>query len=213
MIKALIFDFDGLILDTETLWYEVYKEYLLDEYGLELPIKEFQKCVGADPSSLQIYLQEEVTADVDLSKLMQETIQHIDACVGVHDLIIDADKKGLQIALATSSTREWATKHLDNLDLLRYFDYLITKNDVKNVKPAPDLFEKALSMLGRKPNEAIVFEDSLNGLLAAKKVGLPTVIVPNSLTESLPFTNYDLKLQSLNRSLINISEPTTQGLM
>lgn len=205
MIRAFIFDFDGLILDTETVWYEVYQEVLQKDYNVILPIEEFLKCVGADDSSLQTYLREEIDVAVDIQQIKQQTserhrerIQSVDACLGVRELIEAAHQKGLKIVLATSSNNEWVTTHLRNLNLLHYFDHLVTSDDVEHVKPAPDLYEKALEVLGIHAWEAIVFEDSLNGLLAAKKVGLPTVIVPNPVTESLPFENYDLKLGSLN---------------
>lgn len=205
MIRAFIFDFDGLILDTETVWYEVYQEILKKHYNIVLPIEEFLKCVGADDSSLQAYLREELDMAVDIQQIKQQTselhrerIQSVDACLGVRELIEAAYHKGLKIVLATSSTTAWVTTHLSNLNLLDYFDHLVTRDHVEFVKPAPDLYEKALEVLGIQASEAIVFEDSLNGLLAAKKVGLPTVIVPNPVTESLPFENYDLKLASLS---------------
>ncbi len=119
--------------------------------------------------------------------------------------LADARKAGLTIALATSSTREWVTTHLTNLKFISYFDHLITRDDVERVKPAPDLFLKAIDVLGIEPNEAVVFEDSLNGLIAAQKAKLPTVIIPNPVTESLPFDNYHLKLKSMaEMSLQNI---------
>jgi putative hydrolase of the HAD superfamily len=108
-----------------------------------------------------------------------------------------AREQGLAIALATSSTRNWAETHLKNLNLLSYFDYLITQDDVERVKPAPDLYLKTIDILDIEPHQAIVFEDSLNGLIAAIEAKLPTVIIPNPITESLPFKDYHLKLSSM----------------
>lgn len=109
----------------------------------------------------------------------------------------DAKDAGLGVALATSSDTSWATSHLKHLNLLSYFDYVVTKDMVDRVKPAPDLFLKALEKLELESHEAIVFEDSLNGLIAAQEINIPTVIVPNPVTASLPFENYHLKLNSM----------------
>lgn len=111
--------------------------------------------------------------------------------------LADAHEAGLTIALATSSTKKWVTTHLTKLDLISYFDYLITQDMVEHVKPAPDLFLKTLEVLDIEPDEAIIFEDSLNGLIAALEAKVPTVIIPNPVTESLPFENFHLKLNSM----------------
>ncbi|MFD1427366.1 HAD family hydrolase [Kroppenstedtia sanguinis] len=203
-MKAVIFDFDGLILDTETAWYESYRKTLLEYYQFDLPLEEFVKCVGSDDTVLFVYLQEKLgdALDADLIRTRAkmwhtEKVKEAQAREGVAQYLEDARKADLKIALATSSTREWATTHLTNLNLISYFDHLITQDDVKRIKPAPDLFLKTLDVLGIQPHEGIVFEDSLNGLIAANRSNLPTVIIPNPVTEGLPFEKYHLKLTSM----------------
>ncbi|MUV37208.1 uncharacterized protein JNUCC1_01014 [Lentibacillus sp. JNUCC-1] len=204
MIKALIFDFDGLILDTETAWYESYKETLEELYGYNLQIEDFVKCVGSNGEVFWDFLQTELGDSYDYhmikdkaGKLHTLKIKNYKERDGVKDFLEDAFKKNLKIALATSSSKRWATTHLTNLKLISYFDILITKDDVKDVKPSPDLFNKAIKELNIRPSEAIVFEDSLNGLIAAQKADLKTIIVPNPITKSLPFKDYHLKLNSM----------------
>ena len=204
MIKAVIFDFDGLILDTETAWYNAFKEVLQSQFQFDLPLEEFVKCVGSDDKQFYPYLQKELGNHLNIedfrneaAKLHTQYIRNERAREGVTDYLKDAKEAGLKIALATSSNTAWATTHLTNLNLLSYFDFLITKDMVEKVKPAPDLFLKALEKLGVESHEAVVFEDSLHGLAAAQEINLPAVIVPNPVTASLAFENYHLKLNSM----------------
>jgi putative hydrolase of the HAD superfamily len=204
MIKALIFDFDGLILDTETAWFESYREVLKEDHQFNLRIEDFVQCVGSDDTVLFDYLKENLSSPFQVEDIRGRAkylhtlkIKEAKALDGVEQCLIDAKQAGLQIALATSSTREWVVNHLTNLNLLSYFDHLITQDDVERIKPAPDLFLKAIEVLGISSTEGLVFEDSLNGLIAAQKAQLKTVIIPNPVTEALPFENYHLKLSSM----------------
>lgn len=204
MIKAVIFDFDGLILDTETAWFESYREVLKEDHQFDLKIEDFVQCVGSDDTVLFGYLKENLSSSFQVEDLRERArylhtskIKEAKALDGVEQCLVDAKRDGLLIALATSSTREWVVNHLTNLNLLSYFDHLITQDDVERIKPAPDLFLKAIEVLGIQPTEGLVFEDSLNGLIAAQKAQLKTVIIPNPVTEALPFENYHLKLTSM----------------
>ncbi|MCG3420042.1 HAD family hydrolase [Oceanobacillus jordanicus] len=204
MIKAVIFDFDGLILDTETVWYHSYKEVLNEQFQFDLTLEVFAKCVGSNDTALFTYLEKEIGDQLDANKVREyagtlhaQLVKEAKAREGVGSYLADAREAGLTIALATSSTKKWVTTQLANLNLISYFDYLITQDMVEHVKPAPDLFLKTLEILEVKPDEAIVFEDSLNGLIAALEAELPTVIIPNPVTESLPFENFHLKLNSM----------------
>ncbi|WP_339179561.1 HAD-IA family hydrolase [Oceanobacillus sp. FSL W7-1293] len=204
MIKAAIFDFDGLILDTETAWFDAYREVLHNQFQFDLPLEEFVKCVGSDDTVLFSYLQKELDYQLNTGsirnearKLHSQYVSDAKAREGVVDYLRDAKNEGLTVSLATSSTTKWATTHLTNLNLLSYFDFLVTQDMVKRVKPAPDIFLKTLEKLDLEAHEAVVFEDSLNGLVAAQEVKLPTVIIPNPVTAALPFENYHLKLNSM----------------
>ncbi|WP_040978772.1 HAD family hydrolase [Oceanobacillus jeddahense] len=204
MIKGVIFDFDGLILDTETAWYHAFKKVLQSQFQFELPLEEFVKSVGSDDKQFYPYLQKELGNQLNIADIQNqaanlhtEYIRNEKAREGVNDYLQAAKEAGLAIALATSSHTSWATSHLNNLNLLSYFDHVVTKDMVDRVKPAPDLFLKALEKLELESHEAVVFEDSLNGLIAAQEINIPTVIVPNPVTASLPFENYHLKLNSM----------------
>ncbi|UCZ54220.1 HAD family hydrolase [Bacillus shivajii] len=206
MIRAVIFACDGLIVDTETPWYKAY-ETIYKEYGLELPLELYAECIGNttqeefDPHK---YLEQQLETAID-RKSMEEKARKYHTKVmegetlrpGVKSYIETAKALGLKVGLASSSEKEWVVKHLKRYDLLHFFDTIQTGNTVEVVKPHPELYENALKELGVTPYEAIAFEDSVNGLTAAKKAGIACVVIPNEATSVLSFENYDLRLTSM----------------
>jgi HAD superfamily hydrolase (TIGR01509 family) len=118
---------------------------------------------------------------------------------GVEDYLKAAKSLGLKIGLASSSSLDWVEKYLKQFTLFDYFDCIYTRDDVKNVKPDPELYEKALQFFNISGDEAIAFEDSPNGLRAAKTAGLCCVAIPNEITAKLDFNseNYDIMLSSM----------------
>lgn len=117
---------------------------------------------------------------------------------GVTDYLKQAKTLGLRVALASSSSRAWVTGYLKKYGLLDQFECIRTREDVVKVKPDPALYLSALQALGIRPEEAVAFEDSPNGALAAKAAGMFCVIVPNSITRTLTFGKFDLQLDSMS---------------
>ncbi|MBE4907020.1 HAD family hydrolase [Bacillus luteolus] len=203
-MKGVIFDFDGLIVDTESIWYEVYKETVL-EYGVELALEEFAKVIGTTDEVLYAYLEKHATKPFtrdDIEKAAHELYKtKIDTLTlreGVEEYLKEAKELGLKIGLASSSSRAWVTSYLKKYKILEYFEVIRTKDDVAKVKPDPELYIQALKGLDIAPEEAIAFEDSVNGSTAAIKAGISCVIVPNPVTEQLAFTSYSYRLSSMN---------------
>lgn len=202
-IKAVIFDFDGLILDTESVWFECYRE-VLSGYELELTLDRFAPSIGTHGTEFLDYVEETIgqpgigsIIDQEVYKLHQQKMELIEAREGVADYLHTAREMGLRIGLATSSNRDWIEHFLGRLGLREYFEVIKTSDDVSAVKPDPELYLRATDELGVKPEEALAFEDSLNGLRAAKAAGLHCTIVPNPVTSLLPFEHYDLRLDSM----------------
>lgn len=203
LIKAIIFDFDGLIVDTETAWFEAYKE-AMNVYDVDLPQERFVQTVGTDNAALYEFVQQQLGENVSIEEIeakaasfYQIKMKTPQAREGVKDYLEEAKQLGYKIAIASSSNKEWVIHYLNELGLLSYFEVIITSEDVESIKPAPDLYLKALAALAVRPDEAVVFEDSLNGLKAALAAGLKCVVVPNPVTKFLNFQQHSLQLNSM----------------
>jgi putative hydrolase of the HAD superfamily len=203
MIKAIIFDFDGLIIDTETVWYEAFKE-VLESYEMDLSIELFSKVIGTHDGILDSMIRENLKQPVDIDIIKQAAADAFHSKIGepvlregVLDYLKAASTLGLRIALASSSSREWVVGFLEKLHILSYFEVIKTRDDVAEVKPDPELYVKTLEALGVQPTEAIAFEDSLNGLRAARAAGIHCVIVPNAVTTNLAFSDFSKRVSSM----------------
>lgn len=207
MIKALIFDFDGTIIDTETPWYFAFQE-IYGNYGLELPLELWGKCIGTtfaefDPFEyLELCLKEPINRDEITNRSKEFYQKHMDKHdlrEGVRDYLSLAKLKGIRLAIASSSTLGWIQKYLEKYDLVDSFDIIVARDHVGQVKPSPELYLKAIELLGIEPTEAIAIEDSLNGLKAVKAAGLYCVLTPNDVTKAMKFENYDVRVDSLGQ--------------
>ena len=205
MIRALIFDFDGLILDTEVPEFQSWQETFQD-HGCHLPLEAWVACIGtsADVFDPYRYLETQLGRTIDRDALRARHRQRCAALLacqsvlpGIQMYLDDSQRLGLQRGVASSSSRAWVTGHLERLGLLSHFVSIRCADDVPQVKPDPALYHSTLEALGVRPDEAIAFEDSPNGILAAKRAGLFCVAVPNALTRNLPLHHADLQCASL----------------
>jgi HAD superfamily hydrolase (TIGR01509 family) len=205
MIQALIFDFDGLILDTEISAFQSWQE-IYQEYRCELPLEKWVACVGGgvelfDPCDyLETLLNVPIARETLISRRRlrhHEMIRSLSALPGVEEYIHAAKQLKLKLAVASSSPREWVEGHLSRLDLLKYFDCLCCGDEVTHKKPHPELYLTALATLGVQAKQAFALEDSPNGVQAAQRAGLFCVAVPNIITRQLPLAHADLRLTSL----------------
>jgi beta-phosphoglucomutase-like phosphatase (HAD superfamily) len=204
MIRAVIFDFDGLILDTEEpvyrSWVEVYAEH-----GKELPFERWVEIVGSTTIGfhpqrhLEGLLGRPLSPDVLDRRIGRRTefILAKEVLPGVIQRIEEAVSLGLKLGVASSSTSEWVKGHLGRLGILDRFHCIRCRDDVLNVKPAPDLYLAVLECLGVVASEAFAIEDSPNGIAAAKQAGLRCVGIPNPITAGLDLSQADVVLGSL----------------
>jgi len=202
--RALIFDFDGLILDTETTEWRAWKT-VFDEHDAPLTLEEWLPTIGTasafDPKR-ELAARSPRPVDVRAAhervrELRDGFISAERALPGVEAMLDSADELGLACGVASSSTRVWVSKHLAMLGLAHRFQALACREDVATTKPAPDLYVRALGSLGVGATEALAFEDSLNGVRAAKAAGMRCVAVPNDMTASMDLSEADLILPSL----------------
>jgi HAD superfamily hydrolase (TIGR01509 family) len=204
-MKAVIFDFDGLVVDTETpafrAWSGIYQEH-----GAELALADWVQCVGSGYGKFDpVKHLEKLTGirldDVELKarkdKLKAEICETQPLMPGVSSLIQEASELGVPVAIASSSGRDWIDFHARRTGILDLIRVICTREDVRQIKPAPDLYLLASERLGVSVSECIVFEDSQNGVAAARAAGMIAVAVPNMVTAQSDFSTADLVLQSL----------------
>ncbi len=205
MIRGLIFDFDGLILNTEAPVFQSWQE-VFARHDCELTLTNWADCIGRSPESFDPCDQLEESIGQALDRMAIRTEQRrremelIDAetvLPGVMDYITAAKRLGLKLGIASSSSRDWVLGHLSRLGLDAQFDAIRCAEDVMHTKPHPDLYLAVLSELSLQPLEAVALEDSPHGVRAAKQAEIFCVVVPNSLTEELPLDHADLMLPSL----------------
>ncbi|MFP4172350.1 MAG: HAD family hydrolase [Candidatus Hydrogenedentota bacterium] len=204
-MQALIFDFDGLILDTESCDLQAWQETFAANGG-ELDFEEWAEWLGVAAADCDLHsvLERQIGRSLDREVVRAAFRQRYYALVrekplgeGVLDYLHDAERLGLRIGLASSATRDWAEGHLRRFDLFKRFHATRCAGEAPQTKPAPDLYEAVLRDLGAPPNSAIALEDSPNGVRAAKAAGLFTVAVPNAVATGLNFDGVDLRLNRL----------------
>jgi len=205
MIRAIIFDFDGLILDTEVPEFQTWQE-IYQTYGCELPLEVWAMAIGTSADVFDAYahleglLGRSVGREEIRLKRRQRYTELLNAqsiLPGVHAYIADAKRLGLCLGVASSSSRDWVVGHLTQLGLSPYFDCVKCADDVQRVKPDPALYQAVLDTLALPAERAIALEDSPNGIAAAKRAGLFCIAVPNPLTRQLSLAHADLQLDSL----------------
>jgi HAD superfamily hydrolase (TIGR01509 family) len=205
MLQAIIFDFDGTILDTELYDYQSWQEIYV-QHGATLPFDRWQMQVGTVSADFDPYhLLEELSGrTVDRQAIRERRRQRFLALVdqeplrpGVVELIATASQAGLRLGVASSATQDWVEGHLVSRRLRHHFGVVRTAADVRQVKPDPELYLSALAALGVEPHFALAIEDSRNGMLAAKRAGMRCLVVPNLITSTLDFSEADHVLESL----------------
>jgi HAD superfamily hydrolase (TIGR01509 family) len=205
IIKALIFDFDGLIIDSESPEFQAWRE-VFTEHGRELSFDLWADLVGRPPNHFDLYryFSEHINPAIDIERLRQERRARVIALTldqpvlpGVHDYLRGGSDLGLKIGLASSSSGHHVRGHLERLDLLHYFDTTKCFEDTDAHKPDPTPYLAVLDDLGVSPDEAVAFEDSPNGVTAAKAAGIFCVAVPNPVTCRLPLNHADHRMDSL----------------
>ncbi|GAB1512643.1 HAD family hydrolase [Actinophytocola sp. KF-1] len=215
-LDALIFDFDGLLMDTETASLRVW-QHLWRRHGLELDTSTFFAPHGGDviaeryaalaaavgPSfdreashAARIAYRDEVHAALELAD-------------GIAPWLDEADALGLRLAVASSSHRDWVAGHLARIGFLDRFELLACGDDVDTVKPDPAVYLLALERLGVPADRAMAFEDTVHGVAAAKAAGLACVAIPHPHADPAAFTAADRVLTSAAE--VTLAELTGRG--
>jgi HAD superfamily hydrolase (TIGR01509 family) len=202
-LGAIVFDFDGLIVDTEgpgfVSWREVY-----ERFGASLGLDDWSHATGYvggfDPA---VHLEGLLGRRLDWSDIAPKrearnwalTLQ-AETLPGIETLLRSARERGLPVGVASNSGNGWVEGGLKRLGLRAYVDVVVTRDMVQNPKPAPDVYLKTVQTLGIEPDRAVALEDSEPGCRAAKLAGLKAVAIPNEFSERQDFKMADLVVSS-----------------
>lgn len=204
-IEAVAFDFDGLIVDTETPEYESWRS-VYRAYGADLPLWTWLPHVGRGRDSFDVYdhLAQSVGYPIDREEARRLHRTAFDGMFadaaplpGVEDYIAAARARGMGLGIASSSTRAWVEPKLDLLGLGDVFDTVVCADDVGSSKPNPASYLAVIANLGVTAEQAVALEDSPNGVRGAKNAGLLCVAVPGPMTRGESFDHADLILHAL----------------
>ncbi len=203
-MQALVFDFDGTLVDTETPEYTVWT-LIFESHGVEMPAGYWGSLIGRGaeqeferPAALLERLCGRPFRDSEnrhqriMDLIDQETLRP-----GTESLIREANAQGVPCGVASSSPHRWVDPELEKRGILHLFQFVACADDVERAKPFPDLYRLACRRLDAEPAETIAIEDTPNGLAAAVAAGLFGVATPNSVTQALDLSAADLRIDEL----------------
>lgn len=203
--SAVLFDFDGVLVDTEWAIYEAWQR-TFRAHGHDLPLEIYTRCIGSDFDtwSPKTHLEDLTGSSFDWHQLdenrqieIRSDLEQAGPMPGVIPLLETLKSQGVRIGVVSSSNHGWVDGWLEKLRLIPYFETIICRGDAPRIKPAPDLWLEALRRLDLPASGVLVFEDSLNGVKSAKEAGLTVYAVPNRTTAGLDFSIADQVIPSL----------------
>ena len=188
MLKAVIFDLDGTLVDLLDLHFQGFRQVIKEGWDLEIKLEDVERYYGKTAEEIaKPFFESHGVKDVDYKefgrKRRQVVIDKLHAgykvkiLPGVFEILGQLKSAGVKTALATSNNRETGEAILESARLKGYFQAVVYREDVKNGKPAPDMFLRAAKLLGVKPEECAVVEDSVYGLQAGKAAGMKVIAV------------------------------------
>ena len=211
MIRSVIFDMDGLMFDTERLYVRALEEYVGPVTGVAFPRENVLKTLGMNhadfersyPDLFGTALPFNACYAMITDWMTKEMEAHgVPVKPGLYALLAALKADGIKIALATGTSRHIALEYLRRTDTLRYFDAFAFGDQVAHGKPDPEIFLLAANALSAKPKDTAVFEDSVNGLRAARAGGFFSICVPD-LVDPLPYLDFmpDAVLHALDEAI------------
>ncbi|MGI9553740.1 MAG: HAD family hydrolase [Thermodesulfobacteriota bacterium] len=211
MYKAIIFDMDGVIIDSEPLW-EKSEKILLNSFGLSYNPVYRDKILGLNQNDSANLLRDTFNLDKTLDEIIDERLKillrlykdELKLINGIENLIIDSHDYKLKVGLASSSPMKIINFVLNKFGLNKYFDAVISGECTENGKPHPDIYLEASKQLEVTPSECIAVEDSINGTISAKNAGMYCIAVPDPRLNIKDYQKADLIVKSL--TAIKIAE-------
>ena len=203
---AVIFDMDGVILDSEQVYQEIERE-MYAELGINVTRQEHMTFMGTTENIMWEHMKSRHGLAEDPRELARRERERllsrlrspegIPPIEGIEDLLQKLHEKGIPLLLASSSVREIIETVLQKLNIGQYFSGIVSGDEVERSKPAPDIFLEASSRAGLSPSKCIVIEDSVNGIRAARSAGMKVIGLKNAHSEDLDLSGADRIVHSL----------------
>ena len=188
MIRSVIFDMDGTILNTENIYFKCYRAAAA-MMGLDFTFELFAQGVGISREEANKFIKQHFGQDTDTDFLQKRTYELVEDYLkrggeiafmpGAKEVVELFYKRGLTLALASSNMRRWVDFYLEKKHLTKYFPVITTCEDVTHLKPNPEVYLRTAAKLGQDPQNCLVFEDSVAGATAAIHAQMRTCMVPN----------------------------------
>jgi len=204
MIKGVVFDLDGVLIDSPRIYFLTMKDFI-SKKGADVSDEEIHNLIAFSLKDEFHILREKYNINADFEEFVEETLlrsrdimeSELQLTEGVTDLISELKRKNYLIGLASNNNGSTIFYVLKKFGIEKSFDAIVTAEEVKNGKPSPDVYEVAAKKLGLMPEECIGIEDSVIGMQAVKNAGMKCVVVPNEFTRKNQFSSADLILKSL----------------
>lgn len=191
MIKAILFDLDGVLIKTELETFRFYQDYLQKHHNIELPDSDFKYKYGRKSKDFfHDVFTEEQRKMIDIEKLTgikrelfdKEIDRFVSKAEGVHELLQWLRSQKYKLALCSQNERPMIDRVINWLDVSQYFDFTLSLQDITEKKPKPEIYIKGAEKLGIKPDQCLVIEDSQDGVRAAKNAGMICIGVAHNYT-------------------------------
>ncbi len=203
-IKAVIFDFDGVIADTPSAWLGSIGEFM-KKRNVELTQEDYENLVGKTFSKKYEILKKKYGLDIDYDEFWQNTqnlarkkvSENLPLNPGVEELINSLEEKGIILAIASANSRRNIHLITDKFNLTDKFSVMVDIHDVTEHKPSPAVYLKTAEKLGIDPKECVAVEDTLLGVESAKNAGMRVIAVPGKFSKDVDFSKADLVVESL----------------
>ena len=212
-VKGIIFDFDGVLVDTECAIYQSWV-HLFRREGQTIDIETYSPCLGAGYSHWNPadYLESLTGKKYDWEvetparqAMLEADLERMGLMPGAAELLQWCKEHDIPMAVASSSSRRWVAGWLEKLGIMDYFKGVFTRTDGFPVKPNPALFLAARECLDVPPEHCIIIEDSENGTISAARAGIPCVAIPNRMTKASDFSAATEQMSDLHQLLKSIS--------
>ena len=206
MIKAVIFDMDGTLIDSQPIWYQVSTDFF-QKNGFPVTMDDMIKLTGSPVAKLvdyvlQAYGQKDKERAQLITGLMDYAVSEILAAKpllpNVKDVLAQLKQQGIKMAVASASPRNMLQGIVDSCDIAEYFDYLASAEELDYNKPHPAVYLHAAQQLGVNPTECLAVEDSVLGMISGKAATMKTVVIPAQAEWDDPrWTLADFKLTNI----------------